>query len=570
VLAACRAVQRETAAARALFAAAAEAAGLPAGRRGAWVRARITGVEGLPPSADAILADTLHAIRRDGAGPIVEAALAGVPRDLARVLSAGLLSPTEVVDVHERFGAVTAGDLAGLALGPAGRLAEPLRQRVQDALPALRGERRIPLGRAWSRVERLDAALAESLEPAPRLSPLGSLRRFAPVVGDIEVLAAAAADEDVVEEATADALLDTIAGAVEPAAMLHRGRRTATLVVDGEQVTVRTAAAAERGTTELFHTGAAGHVRALVERARQRGLVLTPEGLRREDGMALPSRDEVEVYGHLDLPFLAPELRHGTGEVEAAAAGSLPRLVEMSDIRGDLHVHTLFSDGRDSVEAMVRAARALGYEYIAITDHSPSATATRVLTRERLARQADDVAAVRRRVEGITVLHGVEVDILPDGSLDFADEVLAGLDLVLASLHDPDGQSADQLLERYLGAMRHPLVSIVTHPANRTPGRHEGYALDFAALFAAAAETGTIVEVDGGPAHLDLDGALAAQAVAAGALLSIDSDCHDANRLARQMRFGVGTARRGGVEPAHVVNTLPVDALRAVLRRKRA
>jgi DNA polymerase (family 10) len=219
---------------------------------------------------------------------------------------------------------------------------------------------------------------------------------------------------------------------------------------------------------------------------------------------------------------------------------------------------------------MACAARALGYEYVAITDHSPSAAASRVLTRDRVARQAEDVAAVRRRVDGITVLHGVEVDILPDGSLDFPDDLLAGLDLVLASLHDPAGQSPDELLERYIGAMRHPLVSIVTHPANRTPGRDEGYALDFDTLFAVAAETGTIVEVDGGPAHLDLDGALAAQAVAAGALLSIDSDCHDANRLARQMRFGVGTARRGGIQPAHVVNTLPVDALRAVLRRKRA
>ncbi len=169
----------------------------------------------------------------------------------------------------------------------------------------------------------------------------------------------------------------------------------------------------------------------------------------------------------------------------------------------------------------------------------------------------------------LTILHGCEVDILPDGSLDLPDAVMAGLDIVLASLHDAAGQPPDRLLARYLGAMAHPLVSIVTHPANRTPGRANGYALDWARFFTAARETGTAVEVDGAPGHLDLDGHLARQAVETGATVVVDSDGHFAERLGRQMRMGVGTAARGGVEARHVLNARPLDAVRAFIADKR-
>jgi DNA polymerase (family 10) len=206
---------------------------------------------------------------------------------------------------------------------------------------------------------------------------------------------------------------------------------------------------------------------------------------------------------------------------------------------------------------------------VAITDHSPSAAASRVLSLERLERQAEEVRAARERVPQLTVLHGVEVDILSDGRLDLPDEVLAGLDIVLASLHDASGQDPAKLLARYIGAMRHPLVTLITHPANRLVGRHEGYALDYEQLFAVAAETGTAVEIDGGPAHLDLDGQLASRAVAAGVTLSVDSDCHNVARLGRQMLFGVGTARRGGIEARHVLNTRPLADVRAFIAAKR-
>jgi DNA polymerase (family X) len=232
-------------------------------------------------------------------------------------------------------------------------------------------------------------------------------------------------------------------------------------------------------------------------------------------------------------------------------------------------VHSLWSDGRDTVESMVSSAQALGYEYVAITDHSQSAAASRVLTVERLERQMDEVAHLREKYRDIVILQGAEVDILPNGRLDFPDAILGRLDIVLASLHDDAGQSGKRLTERYLGAMRHPLVHVITHPTNRLVGRRNGYDLELERLFDCAVETGTAMEIDGAPGHLDMDGDLARRAVDAGVLVTIDSDCHFADRLGRQMLFGVGTARRGGVAAAQVLNTRPYEELRAFLKRKR-
>jgi len=341
--------------------------------------------------------------------------------------------------------------------------------------------------------------------------------------------------------------------------------------VRGEQVTLRFVAPDELGAALLYYTGSAMHVLALQQHAERHGLRLTPAGLIDATGRsAAAGADEAGLYAHLGLPPIPPEMRAGGGELDAVTEGMLADLLRVQDIRGDLHVHTLWSDGRDSVEQVARAARALGYEFVAITDHSPSAAASRVLTTERLERQAEEVFSARERVPEITILHGVEADILPDGHLDLPDEVLARLDIVLASLHDAAGQDPARLLSRYLAAMHHPLVTLITHPANRLVGRHDGYALDYDQLFAAAVETGTAVEVDGGPGHLDLDGRLAARAAAAGATLCVDSDCHNAARLGRQMLFGVGTARRGGVGRRHVLNTRPLAEVRAFIAAKRA
>jgi DNA polymerase (family 10) len=218
---------------------------------------------------------------------------------------------------------------------------------------------------------------------------------------------------------------------------------------------------------------------------------------------------------------------------------------------------------------MVHGAHALGYEYIAITDHSEHAGASRTLTLELLERQRAEIAQLRHELPRLAILHGIEVDIMPDGSLDCPDEILASLDIVLASLHDAAGHDRRALTRRCLAAIEHPLVSVITHPANQLVGRRAGYDMDYAAIYAAAAASGTALEIDGAPSHLDLSGERARDAVAAGATVVIDSDCHRVRSLDRQMRMGVGTARRGWVEARQVLNTRSIADVRAFVTRKR-
>jgi len=348
-----------------------------------------------------------------------------------------------------------------------------------------------------------------------------------------------------------------------------RSRDAVTFVWDGEEITLRAVGKDALGAALVHYSGSREHVSQLAARARVRGLRLTSAGLVDASGRVRPASSEADLYAALDLPWIPPERRHGLDEIALAERGAFAPAVAVADIQGDLHTHTLWSDGRDTTESVIRSARALGYRYLAITDHSPTSKATRTLSVEGIARQAREIEALRPAYPELTILHGCEVDILPDGTLDLPEPVMAGLDIVLASLHDAAGQPPDRLLARYLGAMAHPLISVVTHPANRTPGRANGYDLQWDRFFEAARDTGTAVEVDGAPGHLDLDGHLARQAVETGATVVIDSDGHFAERFGRQMRMGVGTAARGGVEARQVLNARSLDAVRAFIAAKR-
>ena len=416
---------------------------------------------------------------------------------------------------------------------------------------------RLTLGRALSTLDAFVDALGLD---RTTFVPAGSVRRFEPTIGDLTLLAVAADPTPI---------FDAVAAIIPPQDIRQRSARTLSVVYHREPIHILAIEPALAAVTLVVRTGSQAHLKQLHDRALNRGFSLDPDGLhRRSDGAVIPCDTEADVYAALDLPYVPPELRHGLDELEPnGLAGHA--LVTLDDIRGDLHCHTIWSDGRDTTEAIVRTARRLGYEYVAITDHSQSARASRVLTLERLRQQKIDIRQVRERFPDITILHGTEVDILPDGRLDFPDDVLADMDIVLASLHDSDGQPPARLMDRYLAAMRHPLVNLITHPANRVPGQSEGYDLDFDRLFEAAADTGTAVEIDGAPGHLDLDGHLARRAIAAGATVCVDSDGHFAERLGRQMRMGVGTARRGGVEARHVLNTRSLAEVQSFIARKR-
>ena len=395
------------------------------------------------------------------------------------------------------------------------------------------------------------------------ISTVGSLRRMAPDVGDVSLFAPAAAAERA-------RLVRAFTRLPSRTAVVSDSDTGAVIATDRGPVSLHIAPPAVAGAAMVWLTGSVGHVHALAGLAAGRGLRFAGARLVDRAGAEVAAADEESFYALLDLPYIAPELRHGEDEVDAARAGRLPELLTPLHIRGDLHMHSTWSDGRDSIHDMVAASRGLGYEYVAITDHSQRAWSSRRLAVGDIASQREEVETVRRRFPGMRILHGVEVDIMTDGSLDFDDEVLAGFDIVLASLHDHGGQRGAELTARYLRAIESPWVDVITHPMNRSPGVPGGYDLDLDRLFAAAAATGTAMEVDGAPGHLDMDGAVARRAAGAGVTIVVDSDCHRADALRRQMRFGVGTARRGWIEPRHVLNTRPADDVLAFVSRQRA
>ena len=532
----------------------------PSARRAALTRPAFDdALLGLPRVGDAV-ADAVRLSDRQGAEWLDEL-LSALPDDLVHLLRAGLPDLQAAVTYLRSLSIATTGDLA-LAMRDMATSGDAANvPALERWLAAMRSDRHYrSLAHGFTVQERLQDALALRWADAPRLEPLGSMRRFEPVIADVSFLAEAADPAHTLRR-----VLSTL-GIAESQLVTP----THVLFLDGNrQVSLRTARPEVAAALRVCLTGSARHLEMLDARARDRGLVLRSAGLVHRDTQApLALTCERDVYRWLEVPFVEPERRHGRPDDFDDDTANDP-LIDIADIRGDLHTHTLWSDGRDAIDTVVFAARALKYEYVAITDHSERASAPRTLTRDRIARQADDLERVRQRVPEVEVLHGIEVDIMPDGSLDFSDEILARFDIVLASLHEHHGHSPAQLLARYTSAMRHPLVHVITHPANRVPGFNPGYPLDYDTFFGIAHETGTVIEIDGGPHHLDLDGLLARRAVELGVRLSIDSDCHHAMRLGRQMRLGVGTARRGAIRPRHVVNTLRPEALRAWLAAKR-
>jgi DNA polymerase (family 10) len=499
-----------------------------------------------------------------GGWVLVESAIADLPADLRWLYESGAVTIEQLAEMHRAAGIISAGDIAdavaeGRLRGLPGFSPE-IEATVAAALPTLRAPiPRIPLGRAVS--------VAESVLDLLRLVPgvawataVGSLRRGQDLIGDIELLAPTTQPADAI-----DALL----GLPISSHVLHRSERRLYVLADRLQIGVRLPDPSNAGADLLYLTGSRAHFAALQMHASSIGVALKADGLH-SDGSHTESATEERIYQVLGLPFIPPEIRNGEDEIEVATRGALPSLVSRADIRGDLHMHSVWSDGRDPIEAMVATCQALGYEYMAITDHSPHSAAARNLTVDGIKRQAEEIASLREQYPGIAILHGCEVDIRPDGRLDLPDKVLETLDIVLASLHDRAGHGPDQLLERYAAAMHHPLVTLITHPTNRVVPTRSGYDLDYERLFEMAVKTRTVVEIDGAPSHLDLPAGLARRAVTAGATVSIDSDCHRSEMLGRQMDLGIITARRGWVEPRHVLNTRPLEELRSMIAAKRA
>lgn len=518
-----------------------------------------------PPGCDPEILKRLRQMYEAGGWVLVESAIADLPADLRWLFESGAVTIEQLGAMHDGLGITSVADMARAVreqrLRTLPGFDADVESAVDAALPHLRSRiPRVPLGRAVAVAEMV----LEPLRAVPGVLwavPVGSLRRGQDTVGDVEILAPT--DQPA-------AAIDALLALPTSAHVLHRSERRLYLLTDRVQIGVRLTGPANAGADLLYLTGSRGHFEALQAHAAARGLTLNADGLYAADGTRTAAATETEIYTALGLPCIPPEIRNGTDEVAIADRGALPALVSRGDIRGDLHMHSVWSDGRDSIETMVEGCRALGYQYMAITDHSQHSAAARNLTPDGIKKQADEIARLREQFPDIAILHGCEVDILPDGRLDFSDKVLEQLDIVLASLHERAGQPPDQLMERYATAMKHPLVTLITHPTNRVVPTRRGYDLDYDRLFEMAVETGTVLEIDGSPSHLDLDGVLARRAITVGATVSIDSDCHRSEMLGRQMDLGILTARRGWVEPRHVLNTRSLAAVQSAIAAKRA
>ncbi len=434
---------------------------------------------------------------------------------------------------------------------------------LQGISVAERQERRMLLAHALETAEELILALRTAAPTLHQATYAGSLRRGRPMVGDLDILVAADDAPAVVRAFTTLPLVARVesAGDEKASILLHNGTQADLIAVPP----------ALWGSALHHFTGSKAHNIRFRELALARGLSFSEHGFRRADGTMVTCATEEEVYAAVDLPWIPPELREDEGEFEAARAGALPRLVELSDIRADLHMHTTWSDGRADIRTMAEAARARGYSHIAITDHSAYIGLTHGLDAERLRAQRQEIAALNAAyaAQGVPfrILCGVEVDITPEGQLALPDDVLAELDIVVASAHIQLRQSPEAATERLLRAVRNPHVDMIGHPVGRMLGSREGAPVDIDALARAAAEHGVLLEVNSGPTRLDLEGPAVRRALELGATIAIDSDAHHPDNL-DWIRFGVITARRGWAGAAQVANTWSFEALQEWLRRR--
>jgi DNA polymerase (family 10) len=386
----------------------------------------------------------------------------------------------------------------------------------------------------------------------------GSVRRWRETIGDVDVLVASRAPARVIRAFTALPMVSEVLAAGTTKASVR--------VADALQIDLRVVSPSAYGAALMYFTGSKDHNVRLRGLAQDKGFKLNEYGLFKGE-TALAARTEEAVYRRLGLPFIPPELREDRGEVEAALSDSLPELVELGQIRGDLHLHTEWSDGASSIAGIAKAARAHGYSYAAVTDHTRSLGIAHGLSVERLEKQKEEVAAVNRRLKGFTVLTGAEVDILSDGRLDFPDEVLAGLDVVVASVHSGFQQPEDRITGRIVSAIENPHVDIIGHPTGRLLGGRPEYAVDMARVMEAAARTRTALEINCYHERLDLNDVNARKAVELGIPLALGTDSHHTDQL-WMMELGVATARRGWAGPAAVLNTLSKAALLRALSRK--
>ena len=519
------------------------------------------------PGIGKTLQEKIFLLLSTGSIPAAERLRAKFPPGLIEITRLPGLGPKRARLMHEQLGIDSIESLRAAAvaqrlravrgLGPkfeAGVLAA-IEQQQASGQSGGTGSGRILLPRALEIGEAIAAGLRERAGGAADVQLAGSLRRQADSVKDLDIVAVGDSPAQLAGSLARLEQIDTVssAGSSGARALTHSG-----MAVD-----LRVGSPAQLGNLLQHFTGSGPHNAALREAAVRSGLHVSEYGIVDDsDGSTLTCASEHQVYERLGLSYIPPELRENRGELRAARAdgAGLPALIEARNIRGDLHTHTVASDGHDTIEEMALAARELGYEYLAITDHSASHGFGNAVSPEQLLRQIEMVREASARVPGIRLLAGSEVNILPDGSLDYDDELLAALDWVIASVHTSFGMDARSMTSRMVSAIEHPLVDAIGHPTGRLIERRAPYAVDLEEVFRAAARTRTMLEINANPDRRDLSDVHARAAAAAGVAIVIDSDAHRTGTLAN-MRWGVATARRAWLSAEQVANTRSLPEL---------
>jgi DNA polymerase (family 10) len=483
------------------------------------------------------------------------------------------LGPKSIALIFEHYRISTIDELERLCQEQKLRVLPRMGAKLEEKVLRSIAQYRQRSGRyLLSYAEGVAAELIEVLGQVPgveAVTPAGSLRRGRETVGDLDLL---------VTGPDATAALERFVSYPRVEEVLGRGENKASATVgrEGLQVDVRALAPANFGAAMQYFTGSKDHNVALRTRAVKMGLKLSEYGLFRVEGdVRVAGETEEGVYAGLGLPWIPPELRENCGEIEAAEAGRLPQLVELKQIRGDLHMHTTETDGRAPLEEMAEAARARGYEYIAVTDHSKALAMANGLDEKRVAAFARQVRELNRggapgipsEPLGIRLFSGIECDILKDGTLDLAHDALAELDLVIASVHSHMNMEAAEMTDRLLRALECPQVRILGHPTGRLLLHRDPFPFDFERVAAEAVRRGVWLEINASPERLDLHGALIRSARAKGARFAISTDAHHPKQL-DNMRYGVLTARRGWLGPDDILNTLAAGDFAAALQSK--
>ena len=448
------------------------------------------------------------------------------------------------------------------------RLSEKSEQKILKAIESYRQMTgRFHLDAAAEIAGQL-SDLLKGLPGVDKVTPAGSLRRGRETVGDLDVLITGKCGTS---EDQRDKVIDAILKLPGIQEVLARGENKVSFKLrSGMQVDVRLLPPESFGAAMLYFTGSKSHNISLRQRALRLGYTLNEYGLARvEDEKRVAGKTEEEIYKKLGLEFIPPELRENSGEIEAAEKGTLPDLVTQADIQGDVHMHTVETDGKCTIEEMALAARERGYKYMAITDHSKNLAFANGLDDERAIEHIKRIHAAAKKIEGITIFAGIEVDILAEGDLDLSDSVLEQMDLVIASVHSHFNQDSAQMTDRLLRAIANPNTSIIGHPTGRVLLRREGYGFDYDRVFAAAAERGVAMEHNAYPDRLDLRDLHLRMAKAKGVKFVVNTDSHHTSHL-QKMRYGVLQLRRAWLTKADVLNTLPAARFAEAMRHRKA